>query len=290
MVVRGPKGVGKTCAIDTVTERRWGVCRTTTVRAGESKASIVDKVLREITGTGDFSLSPPYNQAKRVLFFYNLPSVFGFHTLPPTVVLQVYEVQPGEKYASMTATVRELSENYGLRVVVDAPDNSLPPGLLGSIREITLQVPLMSQEQTYKIFKELHDQLENCDLLDIAWTVLGGNPAHWKRLKRFLTINSTNKDVKETTLDYLHEELVRSSMDLSKAIVDMPEFKETLAEFKEKDAISAIKVKLPPFNKVLREVENDLIPATPAMALLLRAGWEKAPKRETLAEELKVSQ
>lgn len=282
VVVRGPKGVGKTCAIDTATERRWGVCRVK-VRPGETAETIVDKTLREITRM-DFSKQSPFYQARRVLFFYNLPSVFGVHTLPPTVVLQVDEVQPGEKYAGMVGTVRDLSESYGLRVVVDSSDNSLPPGSLGSIREEAVYVTLMPQAQIYNIFEELRDQLENLDLLEITWAVLGGNPAHWKRLTRRLM---SSYDIKETTLDYLHEELVKSSKERSDAIVAMPEFEERIAEFTDKDIIKALKVKVPPFSKVLREVGDDLIPATPAMALFLRMGWEWAPQRETLDEELK---
>jgi hypothetical protein len=46
------------------------------------------------------------------------------------VVIKVPERQIGEPYAQVTSAVRDLADDYGLRVLVDSLPNSIPPELL----------------------------------------------------------------------------------------------------------------------------------------------------------------
>jgi hypothetical protein len=74
VVVTRPKGVGKTCLIDTAFRNQCGVARVA-VEAGMTTTQIVDAALRELTGlSGRFFIANPYDNARRVVFWYRLLS------------------------------------------------------------------------------------------------------------------------------------------------------------------------------------------------------------------------
>jgi hypothetical protein len=76
-----------------------------------------------------------------LLFFYS----FLFKR-SPIVVIRVPERESDEPYAQVTSAVRDLTDLYGLRVVVDGSPNSLPPTLLATKREMVVDVEPMSKE------------------------------------------------------------------------------------------------------------------------------------------------
>ena len=56
------------------------------------------------------------------------------------MVISVPERLSGQPYAQVTAAVRELADDYGLRVVVDGSTNAIPPGLFATKRETVIDV------------------------------------------------------------------------------------------------------------------------------------------------------
>jgi hypothetical protein len=71
----------------------------------------------------------PLNSARRVLFCYNL-----FHK-PPVVHLELSERNEGNNFAEVTGATRYLAA-LGLRALLDASPNSLPPEALATKRQV----------------------------------------------------------------------------------------------------------------------------------------------------------
>ncbi|RYH07974.1 hypothetical protein EON65_41280, partial [archaeon] len=117
---------------------------------------------------------------QRVLFFYN----FMFKR-PPIVVLRVPERQKGQQYADVTAAVRALADDYGLRVVVDGSPNSLPPELLTTKRQRVHLVEPMPREMIESIpeYNEFVQTLRRFYLDNAVWQVLGGCPAEYLEIR-----------------------------------------------------------------------------------------------------------
>jgi hypothetical protein len=107
------------------------------------------------------------------------------------VVIRVPERQTGQSYADVTSAVRDLADDFGLRVVVDGPPNSIPPELIATKRETVIAVEPMSKEQIESIpeFKGLTDFLKSRNLDDPVWKVLGGSPADYLKLEEAITDN-----------------------------------------------------------------------------------------------------
>ena len=101
------------------------------------------------------------------------------------MVIKIPERLCDQKYASVTAAVRELADDYGLRVVVDGLPNSIPPELFTTKRERVMAVEPMSKEQIESIpeFKGLIDFLKSRNLDDPVWKVLGGSPVDYLKLE-----------------------------------------------------------------------------------------------------------
>ena len=124
----GPKGVGKTCLVESATERTPGVIRIN-VRAGMSSDEIIRKAMLEIANLKPFvNFMDPLSNAKRVLFFHNI-----FFSSRPIVTISLSERSEKNDPAEITAAVRELLE-LGVRVVIDASPNSLDSRILDTNR------------------------------------------------------------------------------------------------------------------------------------------------------------
>jgi hypothetical protein len=94
--------------------------------------------------------------------------------------MKVPERAEYDKYADVTGATRQLAEDYGLRVVVEGPHNSLPPKLLATMREEVMEVESMSRDAIESI-SEFHDLitfLRANGLADGVWSVLGGPRPH----------------------------------------------------------------------------------------------------------------
>jgi hypothetical protein len=136
-------------------------------------------VLSEITRNG-FSFTRRQFLARRVLFFYS----YLFRN-PPTVVLHVPDRLKGRPYASVSAAVSELAEDYGLSVIVDGTANALPPDLLHTGRQTVMEIGPMTREEIESIpeMATMMAALKRHCLADPVWRVLGGSPVHYVMLQ-----------------------------------------------------------------------------------------------------------
>eukprot|EP00993_Chasmostoma_nieuportense_P001468 NODE_2348_length_1204_cov_30.239554_g2234_i0.p2 GENE.NODE_2348_length_1204_cov_30.239554_g2234_i0~~NODE_2348_length_1204_cov_30.239554_g2234_i0.p2 ORF type:complete len:209 (-),score=50.84 NODE_2348_length_1204_cov_30.239554_g2234_i0:116-742(-) len=96
----------------------------------------------------------------------------------------------------MTAATRRLAA-MGLRVIVDASENSLDTGVLSTKREEAHPVDLLTRDQVAAIpeFQALFTEVEDPALARLLWTVVGGNPADLERLAAELRRHTTAKQV-----------------------------------------------------------------------------------------------
>ena len=158
------------------------MCCCLQTKSGADKDLIIDQALRALTGI-QIDFFKPVGSARRLLFFYS----FLFKR-SPIVVIRVPERESGEPYAQVTSAVRDLTDLYGLRVVVDGSPNSLPPTLIATKRETVIVIEPMSKEQIESIpeFKVLIDFLKSHNLDEPVWKVLGGSPIDYLKLKKLV--------------------------------------------------------------------------------------------------------
>jgi len=274
ITVTGGKGIGKTCLIDTTLNRHFGVVKIST-KSGADKDVIVDQAIRELTGI-QFDYFKPVGSAHRLLFFYS----FLFKR-SPIVVIRVPERQSGEPYAQVTSAVRDLTDLYGLRVVVDGTPNSIPPELLSTKRETVIAVEPMSKELIESIpeFKDLIDFLKSHNLDEPVWKVLGGSPIDYLKLKKLVVkmsslpniasdevVNNVKNHLQSVLSDTLYKNVFKSSLN-TKQIINI---------FRERKVIKIPVAELEPLdypNKVFREVKTMgrwfVEPYSPAASLII---------------------
>ena len=200
------------------------------------------------------------------------------------MVIRVPERESGEPYAQVTSAVRDLTDLYGLRVVVDGSHNSLPPTLIATKREMVVAVEPMSKELIGSIpeFKDLIDFLKSHNLDEPVWKVLGGSPIDYLKLKKLvkmLSLPDTASDevvnqVKNNIQSVLSKALttnVANSSSNTQAIIDV---------FREKKVIKIpiMELKAMGFlldypNNVFREVDTAddsyIVPFSPAVSLII---------------------
>ena len=107
------------------------------------------------------------------------------------MIISVSERPPDTEPAELTGAVRALAK-LGLKVVVDATPNSLPPYLLTTRREIIIRVEEMSDDNIRSLpqLQVLHKQLDEAKLSAVVLKLLGGNPAEWERLAKAVQMPS----------------------------------------------------------------------------------------------------
>jgi len=278
ILVTGGKGLGKSCLIQTTLHRKFGVIFTST-QSGQSKEDIVKKVQVEITNIRN-NLWDLTSNTKRVLFFYKL-----IFRSSPIVVISVPERSGGRDYADVTSATRELTDKFGLRVIIDGSPNSIPPDLKATGREIVMDIDRMSRDIVEKIpeFEDLISFLKKHHLDDGVWEVFGGNPLHYMQLKGIKAefsdsqTDSIVNEIKDYALRHLmkalDEQIVKSSPN-TKAILNL--FREKKATKIPKMELEAVGLQLDYPNKVFREVyEKDGIFVTfssPAIRLIVSNG------------------
>ena len=191
VVVTGVKGVGKTCLINTVTSKTPGVIK---VKAypGQNVDSILKNALQRLTGLSfDFAL--PFDSAKRVIFWHRLLTLGR----PPIVVISATDRGFGEEYADLTNAVRQLVEDYKVRVVVSGSPNSLIGSLFRTHRQRVFDIKPMTKEMVWQLeqLQDLFKYVKEAGLDDVVFAVLGGFPAGYKDLRddaKFDMLNGQN--------------------------------------------------------------------------------------------------
>ena len=288
IIVAGPKGVGKTCVVDTATEAMFGVV-SVEVAPGKHYDAILANVFTAITRSNlDLSAS-----TKRVLRWHRL-----IFRKPAIVVLRASERDPPLAFAAMHSAARALTQDFGLRVVIDASDNSLPENAKKTKREETIEVGPMSRSVLESVpdLAELLSALKAADLADVVWECVGGVPADYIQLvgkweKAGRGLGSNLEAVVEPFLMKLLDQAI-SERDVN--VVANPGLKEFYARFCDEREIPFSdlqdkKLVRPSPDKVLRLKRTPisaLVPADAATAVVLRLALRKAPKLQELKEKL----
>ena len=237
------------------------------------------KVMQEITNIRSpvFSLSA---NTRRVLWFY---SFFG---RSPIVVIRVSVRQKDLPYASITAAVRGLADDFGLRVIVDGSPNSIPPEIKSTKRQLNIHVMPMERDQIAEIseLSELNEFLRKHSLENAVWDVLGGSPQRYMTLAENVSISTVDdltdpdkiisevKDhVHSILLDALNENIAMSSANTKQIIKILREGKIHRIQKMELEDQGYL-LDFP--NKVFREVERDMHrfiePASSAVGLIIQ--------------------
>jgi hypothetical protein len=279
VVVEGPKGVGKSCAIDTALQRTCGVV-VVEVAPGAAQGAIVRAALEAVAGTRP-NFTDPRPSALRVLWWYRrlLP--------PPIVVLRVSERSAGGAFAQTAGAVRSLV-GCGLRAVIDSSPNSLEPEALSTLRQDVLHLAPMPREllQSLGEHEALVAMLRKEGLEDAVWAVLGGVPALYTALHdevRAATPEGARRAVAGFLSDLLSGAIARLRK-CEKPAALLPILAQFRAGAAEVPAEALEGAALPSPNKVLREAQSGAVyvPADAAMALVLRHGWARPPTLEAL--------
>ena len=277
VVVQGPKGVGKSCVVETALQRTCGVV-VVKVEPGEREGAIVASALASVAGVRS-SLWDPRPSALRVLWWYRwlLP--------PPIVVLRVSERPVGKEYAETAGAVRSLVD-CGFRAVIDSSPNSLEPGTLATLRQDVIELGPMPRALVFSLPEHaaLHVALREAGLEDVVWAVLGGVPAHYTALRDKLR-SAAPKDTASLVERYLDEQL-RGAISRLNDLKSHPSLVPVLDDFRLVDEVAESRLRdvvSPSPNKVLRSVAAQggkatvFVPADSAMALVLRHRFEVAP-------------
>jgi hypothetical protein len=255
----------------------------------------VDQVLREITGIR-LQYFSPVGSARRVLRFYSF--IFKF---PPTVVIRVPEREIGEPYAQVTSAVRALTDDFGLRIVVDGSPNSLPPTLLTTNRETVIMVEPMPREMIESIpeFKDFIDFLKAHKLDCPVWKVLGGSPAKYVKLKETIDELKLSHSATDVIVDQVKNHLQSILSDaLNKNVANSSaNTQEIIKTFRDRKATRIPKMELKEMglaldypNKVFREVKTldgwNIEPATSAVSLIISENVKNDVNVRALREKL----
>ena len=293
VVVAGPKGVGKTCIVETATEKTFGVV-SIDVQPGKShddiKANVFTAITRCNPRTVELSAS-----ARRVAWWHR----FIFRT-PVTIVLHAAERKPTQQFADLDSAARVLTYDFGMRVVIDASDNSLPEFAKATKREEVIEVPLMPRSVVEEMPKlqDLHAALKAADLADVVWACVGGNPADYLKLDR-QWVNAGKGSLEAVVESFVRDLLDKAIGSYDKSIVANNRVKDLYALFKEQNEVPRtvlreMNIERPSPDKVLRlqlspsDNELVLVPADAAMAVVLRFALVKPPKLKELKEMVRV--
>ena len=277
VVVQGPKGVGKSCVVETALQRTCGVV-VVRVTPGTREDAIVSSALASIAGIRS-SMWDPRPSALRVLWWYRwlLP--------PPIVVLRVSERPAGEPFAQTAGAVRSLVD-YGFRAVIDSSPNSLEPGTLATLRQDAIELGPMPRALLFSLPEHaaLCEALREAGLEDVVWAVLGGVPAHYTALRDKLR-RAAPKDTASLIERYLDEQL-RGAISRLNDLKPHSSLVPVLDEFRRVDEVAESRLRdivSPSLIKVLRSAAAQggkatvLVPADSAMALVLRHRFETVP-------------
>jgi len=292
VVVTGPKGVGKSCLIDTAFKNTCGVARIK-VKSGLDENAIVDAALRELTGlSGRFSISNPYVNARRVVFWYRLLSRGD----SPIIIINASERQSGQPYANLAAAARTLNEDFRLRVVIDGSPGALEPMLFRTKRESVLEIGPMDRAMIEKLpqLQTLFAYITKFNLNDVVWGVLGGVPADYEKLDKAITraLDIDPSTVQSAIGEYLCSQ-VSQAIDIVKEAKGVSDMSRILSKMDSSSLQIVIQDlpdewKRPTPDKVLRKVKEDgkwvLVPSTNAIGIVLRHQITEEPTLEKLMD------
>ena len=301
-IVAGPKGVGKTCIVETATQATFGVV-TVRVPAGTSEKEIKSDVFTAITRC-HIRMMDNSGSARRVLWWHR----FIFR-VPATVILQAAERGIAEPFAALDSAARSLTQDFGLRVIIDASSNSLPESANATLRQVSIEVAPMERpilEQLPDLLS-LHEALKTANLAEVVWTCVGGVPANYRSLEEIWEGGGC-KNLELVVVQFVQDLLDKANKIRVEQVTASERLQELYTLFRESSEVpffvlENMKLVRPSPDKVLRVVKmrisagsrgggrRVLIPADAATALVLRYGITDSPSlKELMALALPVKE
>ena len=285
LIVQGPRGIGKTCAIRTALQRTCGVSFIKGVRPETQKELIMDKALTEITNIR-INFIDKTASAERVIWWYR----FLFRRRP-ILVIPADERSVDQKYAELPQAARQLAD-YNVFVIIDASNNAIPTRF--TERELIYEMQPMPDEiiTTLPQLIKLFDFLKLTNLYEDVLATCGGVVAKIEKLNVQCNLNG-NEDEQEIEKrkgiieDFVINEIRIAMKDRNRCIDLYPETKNILDKFKTiqtaeidaKPILELVNKSQIDIKNVLRLVMRDYgevyIPASRAMSIVLRSGIVK---------------
>ena len=291
LVITGDKGVGKSCLLSTSTNKTCGIINVK-VQPGKSGDDIIRASLQSLVNM-PFDFIPPYDSARRVIFWYQLIS-FGN---TPTIIINATERKIGQESASLTGAVRTLVDDYKLRVIIDGSPNSLDESLLNTKRADVIDIKPMTKDMIWGLpqlqeFLSIVNKADN--LADIVWAVLGGIPADYEKLwRKFERLRPSKDSVDDKQLigELLCDE-ISSAIKIVRDAKNKSNMTEIIDLFDKgingiiSEQLTAKKLIRSTPDKVFHEIIKDkvfmLVPASNAIGIVLHHDLSKEPTLETL--------
>ena len=262
---------------------------------GASLNDIITNVIKEIRKRTTYSIGDSVPSAIRAIAWYR----FLFRR-SPIVVIEASEWLPGRSPANLIGAARELIEEYGLRVLVDA-QNNFDDCIIDSSRERLIYIEPLSKEQIFSIpdFANISSSPSTASLFDMAFEVLGGNPQKFIALRNFIEMkiwdetysaNNHNQYISEFLTDEIYNAI--SAIHSMRALnPDMLEIIELVRQGGNVIPIHDILDKNLKWiypDRVLRQVKKNgmyvLVPASNALDIVIRHRLWRAPSIEELKQ------
>ncbi|CAE8628643.1 unnamed protein product [Polarella glacialis] len=177
----------------------------------------------------------------------------------------------------------------GLTVIVDAPPNSVPPDLLASRRQKVITVDSMPDALIISEFPDLLESMEAIQLRHVVLAVVGGVPATAVSLIADVQSASNPEQMEVVVYKFVKEELFIAIKDCTDAVMHQPKMQEIFGQFRgssevDYDILGTCGVEPQSPDNILRVVNQEgkavLVPATPAMKIVLHHGLAKVPALE----------
>lgn len=207
-VVRGPRGIGKSVAVDWATNNMPGVIKIPPISPGKSKDEILDIVCSDITGLRGTCLEHRQSM-KRIIFFFKL-----FNRRAPVVIIPAGQCERNKTPAELTNAARELVDTYGLIVLIDLSENAFPHVLSG--REVFYDMEPMSDEMMRKLpgFEDTFESLKKQGNEEIVLRVCGGRPIILEELKDRLIECKSEAEKLKAVEDFVEARLDQARIDI----------------------------------------------------------------------------
>ncbi|CAE8706932.1 unnamed protein product [Polarella glacialis] len=177
----------------------------------------------------------------------------------------------------------------GLTVIIDASPNSVPPDLLSSRRQKVITVDNMPDALIISEFPDLLESMEAIQLRRVVLAVVRGVPATAVSLIADVQSASNPEQMEVVVYKFVKEELYIAIQECTDVVRHQPKMQEIFDQFRgssevDYDILGTCGVEPQSPDKILRVVNQEgkavLVPATPAMKIVLHHGLAKVPALE----------